>query len=83
MTHHPDVGARAPTVVPLRPHADARDALGCTDRSRVLGAFADVLDLVGEAVTATTICVGAALGAALPPERRVHVDRTRSTRPTR
>lgn len=62
------------TVVPLSPRANAPEALGCTDRSRVLGAFADVLDLVGEAVTATTICLGAALGAALPPARRVHVD---------
>lgn len=66
MTHH--------TVVPLRPRADAPDPLGCTERSRVLGAVADVLDLVGEAVTATTVCVGAVLGAALPPARRVRVD---------
>ena len=62
------------TVVPLRPRADPPEALGCTDRSRVLGAFADVLDLVGEAVEATTICVGAVLGSALPPARRVRVD---------
>jgi hypothetical protein len=62
------------TVVPLAPRADAPEALGCTDRSRVLGACADVLDLVGEAVTATTICIGAVLGSALPPARRMHVD---------
>jgi hypothetical protein len=67
------------TAVPLRPRGDAPEALGCTERSRVLGAFADVLDLVGEAVEATTICVGAALGAALPPARRVHVDHSGPT----
>ncbi|WP_433782104.1 hypothetical protein ACQPX6_19580 [Actinomycetospora sp. CA-101289] len=48
-------------VVPSGPQAHA------------LRAVADVLDLVGEAVAATTICLGAALGAALPPARRVRV----------
>ncbi|CAA9226180.1 MAG: hypothetical protein AVDCRST_MAG54-802 [uncultured Actinomycetospora sp.] len=79
MTHHLGTGAPAPTVVPLRPRADTHEPLGCTDRSRVLGAVADVLDLVGEAVTAATICAGAALGAALPPTRRVHVERSGAT----
>jgi hypothetical protein len=62
------------TVVPLSPRADAPEPLGCTDRSRALGAFADVLDLVGEAVTAATVCIGAVLGSALAPARRVRVD---------
>jgi hypothetical protein len=79
MNHHLGAGAPAPTVVPLRPRADPHEPLGCADRSRVLGAVADVLDLVGEAVTAATICAGAALGAALPPTRRVHVERSGAT----
>jgi hypothetical protein len=79
MTHHLEAAPPAPTVVPLRPRTDAPAVVGCTDRSRVLGAFADVLDLVGEAVTAATICAGSALGAALPPARRVHVHRSGPT----
>jgi hypothetical protein len=53
----------------MTPHIGA--AHGRTDRSRVLSAFADVLDLVGEAVAAATIVAGTALGAALPPSRAV------------